>query len=62
MATLVAFAHYFEASSQDDALDVLSVVLHDLFSRAKQANNKTRLRTIKDLDLATATLIDVRRL
>jgi hypothetical protein len=62
MATLVAFAHYFEASAQDDALDVLSTVLHDLFARAKQANNKTRLRTIKDLDLATATLVDASKL
>ena len=58
MATLVAFAHHLEASAQDDALDVLSMVLRDLFSRAKQANNKTRLRTIKDLDLAATTLVD----
>jgi len=62
MATLVAFSHYFEASAQDDALDVLSVVLHDLYSRAKQENNKTWLRTIKDLDLATATLVDACKL
>jgi hypothetical protein len=62
MATLVAFSHYFEASAQDDALDVLSTVLHDLFSRAKQANHKTRLRTIKDLDLATTTLVDACKL
>ncbi|MBP9681710.1 MAG: Tn3 family transposase [Bacteriovorax sp.] len=62
MATLVAFAHYFEASAQDDALDVLSAVLSDLFSRAKQANHKTRLRTIKDLDLATTTLVDACKL
>jgi len=58
MATLVAFAHHFEATAQDDALDILSIVLSELFSKAKRANHKRRLRTIKDLDLAAATLID----
>ena len=58
MATLVAFAHHFEATAQDDALDILSIVLSELFSKAKRTNHKTRLRTIKDLDSAAATLID----
>ena len=62
MATLVAFAHHFEASAQDDALDVLGMVLRDLFSKAKIANNKTRLRTLKDLDQAAATLVDACKL
>jgi TnpA family transposase len=62
MATLVAFAHHFESSAQDDSLDVLSMVLRDLFSRAKQANNKTRLRTIKDLDKAAITMIEACKL
>ena len=56
MATLVAFANHFESDSQDDSLDVLSMVLRDLFSKAKQENKNTRLRTLKDLDQATATL------
>jgi TnpA family transposase len=62
MATLVAFSHHLEASSQDDSLDVLGTVLRDLFSRAKQTNNKIRLRTIKDLDQAAATLVDACKL
>ena len=37
MATLVAFIHHLEASAHDDVLDVLSMVLRDLFSRANQA-------------------------
>lgn len=39
MATLVALAHYVEATAQDDALDILSIVLSELFSRAKRTNN-----------------------
>lgn len=62
MATLVAFANHFESDSQDDSLDVLSQVLGDLFSKAKQENKKTRLRTLKDLDKAAATLLDACRL
>ena len=62
MATLVAFANHFESDSQDDSLDVLSMVLRDLFSKAKQENKKTRLRTLKDLDQATATLVDACKL
>jgi TnpA family transposase len=62
MATLVAFAHHFEATAQDDSLDVLSMVLRDLFSKAMIANNKIRLRTIKDLDQAAATLVDACKL
>jgi len=62
MATLVAFANHFESDSQDDSLDVLSMVLRDLFSKAKQENKNTRLRTIKDLDQATATLVEACKL
>ncbi|RUR14069.1 Tn3 family transposase [Legionella sp. km772] len=58
MATLVAFAHHFEATTQDDALDILAIVLSELFSKAKRKNHKKRLRTIKDLDSAAATLIN----
>jgi hypothetical protein len=38
MATLIAFANHFESDAQDDSLDVLSMVLRDLFSKAKQEN------------------------
>lgn len=58
MATLVAFAHHFEAAAQDDVLDILSIVLSELFGKAKRINQKKRLRTLKDLDAAAAILID----
>lgn len=39
-------------------MGILSIVLSELFSKAKRTNRKKRLRTIKDLDFAAATLID----
>jgi TnpA family transposase len=56
MATLVAFVHCLEATAQDDALDVLDMLLRDLFARAEQTNRKTRLRTLRDLDKAAIIL------
>ena len=56
LATLVAFVHCLEASAQDDALEVLEVLLRDLFNGAAKADKKARLRTLKDLDQAAATL------
>lgn len=61
MATLVAFAHHFESAAQDDALDILSIILSELFSGAKRKNQTKRLRTIRDLDNAAATLINACR-
>lgn len=61
-ATLVAFIHSLEASAQDDALDVLAIVLRDLFAQAEQADRKVRLRTLKDLDKAASTLAEACRL
>jgi len=57
LATLVAFVHCLEATAQDDALDVLEVVLRDLFGGAIKADKKARLRTLKDLDQAAAILV-----
>jgi hypothetical protein len=51
-ATLVALVSTLEATAQDDALDVLDVVLTDIFSEASKAGIKARLRTLKDLDAA----------
>ena len=56
LATLVAFVHCLEASAQDDGLDVLEVLLRELFGDAIKADKKSRLRTLKDLDQAAATL------
>jgi hypothetical protein len=42
MATLVAFVHCLEASALDDALEVLEVILRDLFGDAVKADKKAR--------------------
>ena len=62
IATLVAFVHSLEASAQDDALDVLDMLLRDLFAKAQQADRKARLRTLKDLDQAASTLAEACRM
>lgn len=56
MATLVAFVHCLEATAQDDALDILDMILRDLFNKAERADRKTRLRTLRDLDRVTMIL------
>lgn len=56
LAALVAFAHCLEATAQDDALEVLEALLCELFGDAIKADKKARLRTLKDLDKAAATL------
>ena len=56
LATLVAFVHCLEATAQDDAIEVLEVLLRKLFGDAIKADKKARLRTLKDLDQAAATL------
>jgi hypothetical protein len=61
-ATLVAFIHSLEASAHDDAFDVLSMLLRDLFARAEQADRRARLRTLKDLDQAALTLAEACRM
>jgi TnpA family transposase len=53
---LVAFVHCLEATAQDDALEVLEALLRDLFNAAIRADKKARLRSLKDLDKAAATL------
>jgi TnpA family transposase len=62
IATLVAFAYCMEATANDDALALLEIVLHDLFSAAQRTDKKTRLRTIKDLDRAASILADACRI
>jgi len=57
-ATLVAFVHCLEATAQDDALEVLEILLIELFRDAIKADKQARLRTLKDLDKAAATLVD----
>jgi hypothetical protein len=57
LATLVAFVYCLEATAQDEALEVLEMLLHDLFGHATQAYTKARLRTLKDLDQAAIVLV-----
>lgn len=56
LATLAAFLRSLEAAAQDDALDVLDILLRDLFAEAVKADRKARLHTLKDLDQAALTL------
>lgn len=56
LATLVAFIHSLEAAAQDDVIDVLDILLHEIFSDAIKEDKKARLRSIKDLDRAATTL------
>ncbi len=58
LATLVAFMHGLEAAAQDDVLDVLGMLLRQLFNRAKKEEKKTRQRSLKDLDQSAAKLAD----
>jgi TnpA family transposase len=56
LATLVAFAVTLEATAADDVLDLLDILITEIFSNATKAGEKARLRTIKDLDLAAGQL------
>lgn len=56
LAILVAFIHCLEAKAHDDALDLLDLLLQNLFNRAMIEDKKKRLRSIKDLDQAATTL------
>jgi TnpA family transposase len=57
LATLAAFVYSLEATAQDDVLEVLESLLGDLFGDAEKADQKARLRSLKDLDEVTATLV-----
>jgi hypothetical protein len=59
VATLVAFAGSLEAAALDDALDLLDILITEMFSGAASASDKARLRTIKDLDAAAIQLSQV---
>ncbi|HTF64358.1 MAG TPA: Tn3 family transposase [Edaphobacter sp.] len=61
LAALVAFVCNLEACALDDALDLLDILITEIFSDAERAGNKARLRTIKDLDAAAIQLSQVCR-
>ena len=58
LATLVAFVHTLEASAQDDAIELLELLLSDVFGEAQKEDRKARLRSLKDLDALAITLVD----
>jgi len=59
LATLAAFMKTLEATAQDDALDILDKLLHEIFSDAAKSDQKARLRSLRDLDAAATTLANV---
>ena len=61
LATLVAFAMNLEASALDDSLDLLDILITEVFAEAERASERARLRTIKDLDSAAIQLSQVGR-
>jgi hypothetical protein len=59
IATLVAFAHAYEAETLDDALDLFDMLISDIAASAKTLGQKKRLRSLHDLDEATLALAEV---
>ena len=57
-ATLLAFAHAFERTAMDDALDVLDGLVSDIVRGAHKEGETERLRTLHDLDSAALQLWD----
>ncbi|UNC52655.1 hypothetical protein [Enterobacter huaxiensis] len=62
LATLVAFSCCMEATAQDDALELLEVLLRDLFNEAVQTDKRNRQRILKDLDRAAEILVKACRM
>jgi TnpA family transposase len=58
LATLTAFVHCLEAAAHDDALEVLEIVLDDIFGKAEREDKKIRFRSLKDLDQSAMILAD----
>ncbi len=57
-ATLLAFAHAFERTAMDDAIDLFDLLVTDIIRGAHKAGEKERLRTLHDLDAAALQLWD----
>jgi hypothetical protein len=57
----VAFVMNLEASATDDALDLLDIIVSEIFAEAARASDRARLRTIKDMDSAALQLSQVCR-
>ena len=59
LATLAASMQTLEAKAHDDALDILDRLLHEIFGDAAKADQRARLRSLRDLDAAATTLANV---
>jgi TnpA family transposase len=59
IATLVAFAHAYEAETLDDALDLFDMLIADIAASAKTLGQKKRMRSLHDLDEAALALAEV---
>ena len=53
---MLAFARAFEATAQDDALDLLDLLITDVVTQARHLGQDERLRTLRDLDAAALQL------
>ena len=58
-ATLVSFTRQLTVTAQDDALDVLDMLIRDLLARSTSDGKKARLRTLRDLDAAALSLAEI---
>jgi len=56
IATLLSFAHVMEETAQDDALDVLGLLVADLSRDSANEGKKDRLNTLKSMDEAALQL------
>jgi TnpA family transposase len=59
IASLLVFAHVYEAISQDDALELFNQLITQCLARAEEKGQEIRLRTLRDLDAAAIRLKDV---
>jgi hypothetical protein len=58
IATLVAFTIVFTKNAQDDVIDIMEQLFTKLFNKSVRKEQKSRIRTIKDLDSAARKLKD----
>lgn len=56
IATLLSFAHVMEETAQDDALDVLDLLVADLLRHSATEGKKDRLNSLKSMDEAALQL------
>ncbi|HIA54817.1 MAG TPA: Tn3 family transposase [Candidatus Melainabacteria bacterium] len=59
LATLLAFAHSLEETAQDDAVDVLEILIANLLRKSAQVGTKDRIKSLKKLDAAALRLCSV---